>query len=232
MAANLQFRTMALVFALSLTACSRFRTDQVPAPKDGSISVTVEPSTTEIKYLDGIYWPQGKACGRAYTYWTFMCRPDFHLKPLPELVKPHVWTYEVTAVSMKLALPLRTWLPFGCKDKLRAHEAGHTKMCEELYKKADTVARQCATEMMGRHIEAAAENESAAKTAAFTDATRTLDADYRNKMEAVADGAGVIYDRITNHGMNDVPEEKAMKEAFDEFYKLPPKPPAKPEVDD
>jgi len=200
--------------------------DQVPAPKDHSITILVEPSTTEVKYLDGIYWPQGKACGRAYTYWTFMCRPVFQLKVLPELSKPHFWVFEVTAVSIKVALPLRTWLPFGCKDKLRAHEAGHIKMCEELYKNADTVARQCATEMMGRHIQSAADNEESARESAITEATRTLDSEYREKMSSAADGAGVIYDRITNHGMNDVPEEKAMKEAFDEFYKLQPKPPA------
>lgn len=145
------------------------------------------------------------------------------MKPLPELSKPGTWVFEVTGVSMKLALPLRTWLPFGCKDKLRAHEAGHIKMCEEIYKKADSVAHQCGAAMMGRHIEVSGHNSAkSAEEGAFTEATRTLDADYREKMEAEADGAGVIYDRITNHGMNEVPEEKAMKEAFEEFYKAPP----------
>ncbi len=224
MAANLRSRTAVVVLALLLSACSRLRMNSSqPLAKDGSVSVSVEPATTEVKYLDGIYWPQGKACGRAYTYWTFMCRPDFQLKPLPALSKPGTWVFEVTGVSMKVALPLRTWLPFDCKDKLRAHEAGHIKMCEVIYKKADSVARQCATEMMGRHIEVSGHNTAtSAKDGAMIEATRTLDAAYREKMEAEADGAGVIYDRITNHGMNEVPEEKAMKEAFEEYYKAPP----------
>ncbi|CAN5310084.1 hypothetical protein BH10CYA1_BH10CYA1_60740 [soil metagenome] len=224
MDANLRFRTAVVVLALVMSGCSRLRMDSLrPPAKEGTIYVTVDPATTETKYLDGIYWPQGKACGRAYTYWTFMCRPNFELKPLPELSKNGVWAFEVTAVSMKLALPLRTWLPFGCKDKLRAHEAGHIKMCEEIYKNAETVARQCATEMMGRHIQVSGHNNAkSAEEGAFTEATRTLDANYRVKMDAVADGAGVIYDRITNHGMNEVPEEKAIKEAFEEYNKAPP----------
>jgi hypothetical protein len=187
--------------------------------KDGSISITVEPPTTEVKYLDGIYWPQGKACGRAYTYWTFMCRPEFHLKPLPELWKPGLYVYEVTAVSMKLALPLRSWLPYGVQDKLRVHEEGHIKMCQEIYKNADKMARQCASEMMGRHIQVQARDSETALQGAYTEATRTLDADYRNKIDSIADGTGVIYDRITNHGMNDVGEATAMKDSFAEYFK-------------
>ncbi len=222
MHANLPFRTVVLALAMLTAACSRLQSMTEPSLKDGTIAITVEQPTTEVKYLDGIYWPQGKACGRAYTYWTFMCRPEFHFKPLPELGKPGLYVYEVTAVSMKLALPLRTWLPYGVQNKLRLHEEGHIKMCEEIYKKADSLARQCASEMMGRHIQVQSTDAKTALEGAYTEATRTLDADYRNKINSIADGAGVIYDRITNHGMNDVIEAKAIKDSFEEYYKAPP----------
>jgi hypothetical protein len=224
MSAGWRSRTIFLAVALLMSGCSRLRRDAPQKPKDGTISITVEPATTEVKYLDGIYWPQGKACGRAYTYWTFMCRADFQIKPLPELTKPGLWFFEVTAVSMKLALPLRTWLPFDVKDKLRAHEAGHIAMCQQIYSQAEPVARECAKAMIGRHIEVSAMDAQTALAGAYTEATRTLDANYRDKMAAISDGSGVIYDRITDHGMNEVPEAKAIKESFEEYYKPPVKP--------
>jgi len=211
-----------LLLALALPGCSRLRDlSSLSAPKSGEVTVSVEPPKTEIKYLDGIYWPQGKACGRAYTFWSFICRPEFQLEPVPSENAPHVWVYNVKAVSIHTALPLRTWLPFGVKEKLRAHEAAHIKMCEEIYKSADEIALQCGRDLMGRHIRSTAADEKSALEDARTEAMRTLDAAYREKMETMADQAGVAFDRITNHGMNEVPEEVAMKQAFDECRKAP-----------
>lgn len=212
---------------LVLPGCSRLRDFSfLSAPKSGEVTVSVEPAKTEVKYLDGIYWPQGKACGRAYTFWSFICRPEFELESLPGENKPHVWVYRVKGVSIHTALPLRTWLPFGVKEKLRDHEAAHIKMCEEIYKSAGDIALQCGREMMGRRISAMAADEKSAQQDARTEATRTLDAAYREKMESMADRAGVAFDRITNHGMNEVPEAVAIKQAFDECRKSPPAKPS------
>ncbi len=210
-----------LIIFSSLAGCSRLRDFAAVRPQAGAVSVSVEPPKTEIKYLDGIYWPQGKACGRAYTFWSFMCRPEFQLQLVPAECSPHVWVYTVTGVAVHTALPLRTWLPFGVKDKLRAHEAAHIKMCEEIYKSAGEAAEQCGKELMGAHIRAAAADEKTAFEDAKIEAARTLDASYREKMETMADRAGVAFDRITNHGMNEVPEEQGMKQAFEECRKAP-----------
>ncbi|HEY9730370.1 MAG TPA: hypothetical protein V6C89_00570 [Drouetiella sp.] len=212
-----------LALALALQGCTRLRDLFVGNhPATGSVTVSVEAPKIEVKYLDGIYWPQGKACGRAYTFWSFMCRPDFQLEPVSSENAPHMWVYKVTGVSIKTELPLRTWLPFGVKDKLRAHEEAHIKMCEEIYKSAGEIATQCGKEMMGRHIRSTAPDQSTALENARTEATRTFDAAYRQKMEIMADRAGVAFDRITNHGMNEVPEALGMKQAFDECKKSAP----------
>lgn len=205
---------------ITLSGCARLRDLAMSSePTTGSVTVSVEPAKTEVKYLDGLYWPQGKACGRAYTYWTFMCRPQFQLTPVPAEHRPHVWVYEISGVSVKLSLPLRTWLPFGVKDKLRAHEEGHIKMCEEIYKHAGEAAQQCAREMMGKHIQSAGPDERTALENAHIEVVRTLNAAYREKMETEADRAGIAFDRITNHGMNDVPEDLAIKQAFEQCKK-------------
>lgn len=217
-----QIRLTAVIFSIALTlqGCSRLRDIfSENHPKTGAVTVSVEAPKTEVKYLDGIYWPQGKACGRAYTFWSFMCRPTFQLESVASENTPHLWVYNVTGVSIRTELPLRTWLPFGVKDKLRAHEAAHIKMCEEIYKSAGEIASQCGKEMMGRHIRSSAPDERTALENAKTEATRTFDAAYRQKMETMADRAGVAFDRITNHGMNDVSEEAGMKQAFDECSK-------------
>lgn len=186
-------------------------TQTVPT-KTGSIVVEVQQPVAEIKYLDGIYWPQGKACGRAYTYWTFICRPEFQIKELPS-TKNNQRTFEVTAVSMKLALPLRTWLPYGVSDKLKAHEAGHIQMCRDIYKNAEAIAHASAEELMGRHIRAGGDAKTA-REAAYIEASRTLDASYREKIETIANDTGVLFDSITNHGMNDIPESTGMRDSF------------------
>lgn len=210
-------KVLALAALTAVAACSCAR--PLVKPQEHAITVSLEPPKTTVRYLDGMYWPQGAACGRAYTYWSFICRPEFNIKEIPQLSKDHEYMFDVSGVSMTLSLPLTIWLPFGVKDKLRLHEDGHRKMCEQTYKNAEKIARECAQELMSRHIRAYGADAKAAQEIAETEARRSLDAQYHQRITDIADGSSEIYDRITNHGMNEVPEDKAIKESFEEYYK-------------
>src|ERR1700738_767249 len=93
---------LAVLTAVSLCSCAR----QLVKPPEHAIIIHIEPPKTTVRYLDGMYWPQGAACGKAYTYWSFICRPEFNIKEIPQLSKDHEYMFEVSGVSMTLSLPL------------------------------------------------------------------------------------------------------------------------------
>jgi hypothetical protein len=186
------------------------------------IEVEKEPAMISKQTLDNVYYPQGNKCGRAYTYWCFMCTPEFRGNTEVTKSKDGKWLCKFCPTSAKvvLSLPLTVWVPFGVSDKLMLHEYGHCKMCKTVYENADQIARQLAQDILNAKFVGGGDTRDDASFDAVKNAGDEFSQRYTKKTQLVADEVATIYDRITNHGMNDVPEETAIKQGFDEYYAL------------
>jgi hypothetical protein len=203
-----------IAVALNLAACAPV--DDTSAPPD-KITISAAKPVNTIRYLDNLYFPAALACGRAYTYWDFDCRPTVYIKELPQLRQPGQYVFQATGAFVKISLKVTQWYPFGIQDKLRKHEEAHYKMCLHLYAKGTIAAREAAQSVVGKKITSSAGNLETAKDAAELELQRSIEADYRHNIAEQADVQGVIFDRITNHGMNDVNEKKGIKQALEEY---------------
>ena len=206
--------TAAALIACTLFAQSCSKPTQVSEP---NISITADPPHHTVRYLDGIEYEQHSEFGRAFSNWAFFCRPQIQVKELPELRQGTTLTFEVTAVSVKLQLDLIQTLPLGVKEPLRKHEETHCVMTAQVYKEAPQVAAQIAKTMLGQKIVVESHgNENDAKADAEVKATRDFKDEYRKTVTAEADEVAIIFDRITNHGMNSVTNEDGSRKSFEE----------------
>jgi hypothetical protein len=202
--------------AVTMQACSN------PEPVwNEPISVVADPPTNTIRYVDSMYFPQGVVCGSAVTYWVYNCKPDFRLKEVAKEKDGH-FVFAVTAVHVRLGLTVTTLYPFAIQDRLKRHEEAHLKMSYDLYKEAVQTGRDCANNLLGRKIIVEGWDLQTCKEKALLELGRTLDADYRVRMEEKADQQAAIFDRITNHGLNNVGEEEGIKQALTEYRAKPP----------
>lgn len=210
---NKFYRLLPLVACITaVQSCSRF--------SDGHTSIQVDPPHTAVKYLDDIYFRQKSEFGRAYTVWSFICRPSVKVQEKQELRKLNEYVFEVTDVDMNISLEMSQTLPYGVKNPLRLHEDTHCNMTAEVYKDAPRVAKEIAREMIGKKIVvSASESPQAAKATALLSARTDITTAFRERVADKADALAVIFDRVTRHGMNGVTNEEGSKQSFDEYNK-------------
>jgi hypothetical protein len=200
---------VAILFAQSCSRPSEF--------SQPNIFISADPPRLTVRYLDGIEYEQHSEFGRAFSNWAFFCRPQVQVKELPELRQGTTLTFEVTALSVKLQLDLVQTLPLGVKEPLRKHEEQHCAMTAKLYKAAPKVAAEIARRMIGRRLAVESHgNETTAKADAELQAIRDFKDQYRKEVTAEADQVAIIFDRITDHGMNSVTNEDGSRRAFEE----------------
>lgn len=182
------------------------------------IDIDKQPAAITKNNFDTIYFPQGTKCGRAYTYWCFMCMPEFTGDTSFQRKQNENWsaTFIPRTARVALSLPLTIWVPFGVSDKLMMHEYGHCKICKRIYDTAEQVAFKSAKQVLNAQFTANEASKDDASFYAIKNARDELCGRYTQQTQKVADDISVIYDRITNHGMNDVSEDTAIKQAFDE----------------
>lgn len=208
---------LASVLALALSSCA-------PKPqvtKVGPVEVDVHPINLAVRYVDHVYFPQGKGCGRAYTFWSYDCKTKFGIKPRPDLSKPDSSVFEITAVKMDISLDVVEQLPFFVSDKLRKHEEGHVEMCRRLYSNAGPIATACAQKMVGMTVSVKPSDlsrPSSLLASADHEAHLSLCKAYRAQTSDIADEVAITFDRLTSHGMNNVPEAQASKESFLKYF--------------
>ena len=181
-----------------------------------SVAVRADSPHTTVRYLDDIEWRQRTEFGRAYSDWTFLCTSNFKFdKPIKE---DGNYVFVVEAVDVKLGLELVETLPIGVKDPLRKHEDMHCQMTAECYKDAEQTATKIAKEMIGkRFVVSSAADETAAEKAALLDARRAFAGNYKEQTSMVADKLAVIFDRVTNHGLNGVSNADGRQKSLDEY---------------
>jgi len=200
-----------LMLLLATHACSQ--------GAHGPVSVQATPPNIQVKYLDDIYWKQRTKFGRAYTDWSFACPAVVKVKELTDLRKANSYVFEVTNVDIVLALNMTQSLPDGVKDALRKHEETHCQMSSDVYKEAPQAATEIATAMIGKKVSVTASDPDTARRMASLEARTQITSEYKKRVAFKADALGVIFDRITNHGMNGVTNADGSKRSFEEYAK-------------
>jgi hypothetical protein len=130
------------------------------------------------------------------------------------------WTVEiaVNSVGVSVHQSIVIWTPKGVSAKLKAHEEGHRKLDEMIYKKlAENAARAAGADMDGHRFTGAGATVAAATNDAVQKMFQQAGADYLAQTATVNNEINTAYDSITRHGTNDVPEAEAIKQALERY---------------
>ena len=130
----------------------------------------------------------------------------------------------IDKIELTLKLHVIVWLPNGAPQKLIAHEEGHRRIAEQIYKeRADNAAKAAAAKVDDKEFRAPADSfEQADKAleAKLTAAQNHLCDAYLAQTGGVAGRVGDLYDQITNHGTKRQPaEDQAIDQAFERYNK-------------
>jgi hypothetical protein len=130
----------------------------------------------------------------------------------------------VDKIELTLKLHVIVWLPTGAPQKLIAHEEGHRRIAEQIYKdRADNAAKAAAAKVDDKEFSASGGNFDQADKALeskLTEAQNHLCDAYLAQTGGVAGRVGDLYDQITNHGIKRQPaEDQAIDQAFERYKK-------------
>lgn len=127
---------------------------------------------------------------------------------------------KVNGVDVTVQLKVVIWLPQAAPAKLAAHEEGHRRIAQRVYKEADAAARSLARALDGRMLTAVGSDCHVAQTRASQSAADQFCHDYLELTNQRAGRIGEIYDRLTAHGTRVEPaEDEAIRQAFTEDEK-------------
>jgi hypothetical protein len=121
---------------------------------------------------------------------------------------------KVDTVQMTLRLRITVWLPSNANAKLTKHEDGHRQIAEHYYKDAEMFARTEAQKLLGQTISATGADAQAAGDNALKRAAEELGQRYLGQTDVPCGKAQALYDKLTAHGTNAVPEARAIAEAI------------------
>jgi hypothetical protein len=123
-------------------------------------------------------------------------------------------TIRVDGLKFELSLDNTLFLPKNANRKLIAHEEAHRQVAESAYESAGDTARRLATPLIGRSFSATASTPEAAASKASQAVIQKLSNDYMATAPAIADRVNDIFDDLTDHGRNRLPEADAIRQAF------------------
>jgi hypothetical protein len=124
-------------------------------------------------------------------------------------------TIQIDTVKVELTLDDTLFLPKNATKKLIAHEQAHRQIAETIYDAdAESAARRLAAPLVGRTFTATGGDPDAAASAASKGAIQKLCDDYMLTVPARSSTVNDIFDKLTDHGRNKVPEADAIRQAF------------------
>lgn len=152
----------------------------------------------------------------ARTHWQFNCQLEADYKIIEKHETSSGWFVELrlTAVKLKLTMPIVIYLPENASDRVKLHEQGHVEICKRIYAQAPTLAGLEARGIMktfqghGVRVEEACED-------AIRVANLQLVEAYGNRTLEVVNCVSTIYDFLETSRTAD--SEKSVDEAFHNF---------------
>ena len=132
----------------------------------------------------------------------------------------------VTRVKVTLQLNITIWLPAQSSQHVIEHEDGHRQISEYYYQTADKVAERIAAAYMGKQIDIAGADQAAESNKALQEIATEITDEYNKELNP--EPTQLLYDSITNHGVNDVVSKDAAASAIRNIVIDSPQPPASP----
>jgi hypothetical protein len=120
----------------------------------------------------------------------------------------------VDSIEIEWELEVEIWLPEGASTKLRNHEEGHRIIAERHYESAEEISRRLAAPRIGSVVTGRGQNVRAAGRHAAQLVSEELSRELIRQMTGPAEASQALYDRITDHGRNAVPEARAIEQAL------------------
>jgi hypothetical protein len=160
--------------------------------------------------------PKLKPGEAALTQCDYECRAAVRYEILKRVKTADHWhaVVRIQHVDLQTRLTDTIFLPMMAPVLLRAHEEGHREMNERIYREADAVARTATADILSHTWEADGADPDAAAKAASDAAVQHA---CRVYLDATADRAsrlGDIYDRLTDHGRNQLYVANAIRLSF------------------
>jgi hypothetical protein len=118
----------------------------------------------------------------------------------------------LTKIKVTLQLNVVIWLPTNKFKKLEDHEKGHERISETYYKDAEIVARQIAEPYIGNVVDVSGPDLRKAVSAILDKTGDEITKEYIK--ETPVETTQLLYDKINEHGVNDVPVDDAIAQAM------------------
>jgi hypothetical protein len=197
----------------------------LPSSALADVSVRVSATTVKYRVFDPAKPPaemphlsRGEAA-------VTVCGFEFLVEPQYEVVGQHRgadgnWTVEIAVhgVGVSVRQSIVIWTPKGVTAKLKAHEEGHRRLDEMMYKRlAQSAARAAGDEMDGHHFTGEGSSVAAAVNIAVQTMFQHAGADYLAQTAKPNDEINATYDSITAHGTNNIPEDQAIQQALERY---------------
>jgi hypothetical protein len=99
--------------------------------------------------------------------------------------------------------------------KLRAHEEGHRAIGEHFYASAPQIAEQIGRGLIGATFEGTGPTDAAAQKDGFEQVVATIEREYMARVRVPSAAANERFDEITNHGLDPIDENEAVRLAID-----------------
>lgn len=132
-------------------------------------------------------------------------------------------TVTITRVKVTLQLNITIWLPAQSSQHVIEHEDGHRQISEYYYQTADGVAERIAATHMGKQIDISGTNQDAESSKALQQIATEITEEYDKELNP--EPTQLLYDSITNHGVNDVVSKDAAASAIRDIVIESPPPP-------
>gem|GEM_PF-1114617 len=192
------------------------------------VSIEKQPPVIKTEYFDKgarppeANTPEHNEC--ANTHWDFGCSPElsWDLVKRERAADGENVVLKITKVKIPLKLEITMWLPEKATEDVVAHEKGHAAICIDAYKQADAVARDAATNVIGKEIVAHGADFEATIKSALTNVYQDIARRYREETVDKANITSGLYDRMTmkDHAASKV--ESKVSDAELEYEHLSP----------
>ena len=132
-------------------------------------------------------------------------------------------TVTVTRVKVSLQLNITIWLPAQSSQHVIEHEDGHRQISEYYYQMADKVAERIAATYMGKQIEISGADLNAETSKLLQQVAAEITDEYDKELNP--EPTQLLYDSITDHGVNDIVSKDAAASAIRNIVIDSPPPP-------
>jgi hypothetical protein len=123
----------------------------------------------------------------------------------------HAWV-TIAQINLQLQLNVTIWAPANASPHVIEHEQGHRRISEHYYQTAGDLAHTIAGNYIGQKVEISGTDFAGESKELFQRTANEITAEYNKQLNPEA--AQLLYDRITDHGRNEVVVQDAVASAI------------------